>query len=142
MQPPEVPVIAEGEAASGERWYLMAGGTSDDYYMALKTVYLDGSAGGGGMQGAALSAGLPFNYSLSRARNRPLSVVVSTERRVRRLRLGAPDGRSCELLPAAEDEAVGVAFFVAVLPWEVRSVSMEGFDGSGQLLYQRSHHTR
>ncbi|TVZ05278.1 hypothetical protein EAS64_11895 [Trebonia kvetii] len=135
MRPPDVPVIAEGEIPSGERWSLMAGGTSDDYYVGLKTVHQDGHADGGGMQGPALSAGIPFKFCLSQNGDEPLSVMVCTESRVRSLRLGSPGGESCDLLPVAEDQAVGVTFFVALLPWKASTVSMEGFDGGGQ--YER-----
>jgi hypothetical protein len=137
MRPPNVPVIAKGESPSGEHWYLMAGGTSDDYYMGMKTVYQDGHADGGGLKGSALSAGVPFKFCLSQNGDEPLSVMVGTESRVRRLRLGSPGGESCDLLPVAEDQAVGVTFFAALLPWKTAAVSMEGFDASGQLLYRR-----
>jgi hypothetical protein len=137
MRPPDVPVIAQGTIPTGERWYLMAGGTSDDYYMGLKTVYQDGHADGGGMKGPALSAEVPFKFCLSQNGDEPLSVMVATEGRVRRLRLGSPEGRSCDLLPVAEDQTVGVTFFAALLPWKTATVSMEGFDASGQLLCQR-----
>jgi hypothetical protein len=89
------------------------------------------------MQGPALNTGVPFKFCLTQNGDEPLSVMVSTERRVRRLRLGSPDGKSCDLLSVAEDQAVGVTFFAALLPWKTSTVSIEGFDVSGQLLYER-----
>ncbi len=56
---------------------------------------------------------------------------------MRRLRLGSPEGESCDLLPVAEDQAVGVTFFAALRPWQTTTVSMEGFEDRGQLLHQR-----
>jgi hypothetical protein len=48
MSPPELPVVAEGEGSRGERWYLKAGGSSEDYYTMLGTVHPDGRRDEGG----------------------------------------------------------------------------------------------
>jgi hypothetical protein len=42
-----------------------------------------------------------------------------------------------DLLPVAEDHAVGLTFSAALLPWKTADVSMQGFDANGQLLHER-----
>ena len=137
MQPPEAPVIAEGETPAGERWYLYAAGTSDDYWTMLKTFYSDGEGGGAGAFGPALSADSPFYFTIGHyGDDKPLSMVIRTENRVRRVRLRSPQGMSRDLLPVADDAAVGVTFFVGLLPWADTNIAIEGFDANGQLLHQ------
>jgi hypothetical protein len=46
-----------GNAPAGERWYLKAGGSADDYYTLLETVHPDGHHDEGGMGGPVLSSG-------------------------------------------------------------------------------------
>jgi hypothetical protein len=40
MPLPELPVLARGETARGERWFLKAGGSAEDYYSLVETVNL------------------------------------------------------------------------------------------------------
>ena len=47
----DLAVIAAGETSAGERWYLRAGGSADDYYTMLETVHPDGHRDEGGMGG-------------------------------------------------------------------------------------------
>jgi hypothetical protein len=50
----DLTVVAEGDAPAGERWYLKAGGSADDYYTMLETVHPDGHRDEGGMGGPVL----------------------------------------------------------------------------------------
>jgi hypothetical protein len=136
MALPELRVVAEGETSGGEHWYLRAGGTADDYYTMLKTVHPDGHWDEGGIGGPPLYPGSPYNSYTGRAGNGPLRVIVRTDPRVRRLRFGSAAGRSCEMMmPAAQDPAVGLAFFAILLPWTTtRLVGLQGFDAAGQPL--------
>ena len=42
MPVPGLTVVAEGQTARGERWYLKAGGSAQDYYTLMETIYPDG----------------------------------------------------------------------------------------------------
>ena len=56
MSLPELPVVAEGSRS--ERWYLKAGGSSEDYYTMLGTVHPDGhGTKAGGWPGAVSQTG-------------------------------------------------------------------------------------
>lgn len=61
MPDPELTVVAEGSTPAGERWYLSAGGSPEDYYTMLKIVHPDGHWGEGGMGGPPLYAGQLLN---------------------------------------------------------------------------------
>jgi hypothetical protein len=67
MPVPGLTVVAEGETAHGERWYLKAGGSAHDYYTLLETIYPDGHRDEGGMGGPAIYPGNLLNVYTGRA---------------------------------------------------------------------------
>jgi len=134
MPLPEVPVDARGETARGERWFLKAGGTDEDYYSMVETVHRDGRRDEGGMGGPALYPGHLLNVYTGRADQGPLRVVVRADPRVRQLRFRSERGERCEMLVSARDQAVGVNLFAILLPWTTGVTSMEGLDDDGQVL--------
>jgi hypothetical protein len=131
---PDLTVIAEGEASAGERWYLRAGGSAEDYYTLLETVHPDGHRDEGGMGGPLLYPGHLLNVYTSRADKDLLRVVVRADRRVRRLYFQSEQAERCDLLPVRDDADLGVVFFAILLPWTTGVVSMQGLDADGQML--------
>jgi hypothetical protein len=136
MPLPDLRVVAEGDAPGGERWYLRAGGTAEDFYTMLETVHPDGRRDEGGMGGPALYPGELLNVYAGQADQGPLRVVVRADRRVRRLRFQSEMGESCDILPNGENPSVGVVLFATLLPWRTGVVSMQGLDDDGQVLAQ------
>jgi hypothetical protein len=134
MSLPELPVVASGETARGERWFLKAGGSAEDYYSMVETVHRDGRRDEGGMGGPALYPGHLLNVYTGRADQGPLRVVVRADPRVRRLRLQSERSERCEMLASARDQAVGVNLFAILLPWTTGVTSMQGLDAEGQVL--------
>jgi hypothetical protein len=59
VPPPDLTVIAEGDAPGGELWYLRAGGSAENFYTLLETVHPDGSRDEGGMGGPASQGTCP-----------------------------------------------------------------------------------
>jgi hypothetical protein len=134
MSLPKLPVVAEGEGARGERWYLKAGGSSEDYYTGIETVHPDGRRDEGGMGGPPLYPGHLLNVYTGRADRGPLRVVVRTDPRVQRLRFQSELGEQCDMLAATRDPAVSVNLFAILLPWTTGVTSMQGLDADGQVL--------
>jgi hypothetical protein len=129
-----LPVVASGETARGERWFLKAGGSAEDYYSMVETVHRDGRRDEGGMGGPALHPGHLLNVYTGRADQGPLRVVVRADPRVRRLRFQSERGERCEMLASARDQAVGVNLFAILLPWTTGVTSIQGLDAEGQVL--------
>ena len=134
MSLPRLPVVAEGETTRGERWYLKAGGSSEDFYTLMETVHPDGRRDEGGMGGLPLYPGCLLNVYTGRADRGPLRVVVRSDPRVQRLRFESELGERCDVLAAAHDPAVGVNLFAVLLPWTTGVTSMQGLNGDGQVL--------
>ena len=135
LSPQDLTVVAEGELPSGERWYLKAGGSADDYYTLMETVRPDGRRDEGGMGGPVLYPGRLLNVYTGRADPGFLRVIVRADRRVRRLRFQSEMGERCDmLLPTVSDDILGVTFFAALLPWETSLVSLQGLDADGHVL--------
>lgn len=134
MPVPGLTVVAGGETAQGERWYLKAGGSAQDYYTLMETVYPDGHRDEGGMGGPAIYPGNLLNVYTGRANQGPLRVIVRVDRKVQRLRFHSGQGEQCELLPVADAPAVGVALFAVLLPWRTGIASMQALDADGQVL--------
>ncbi len=134
MPLPELRVVARGETARGERWFLKAGGSAEDYYSMVETVHQDGRRDEGGMGGPALYPGHLLNVYTGRADQGPLRVVVRADPRVRRLRFRSERDERCEMLVSARDPAVGVNLFAILLPWTTGITSMQGLGDDGQLL--------
>jgi hypothetical protein len=130
----ELPVVARGETARGERWFLKAGGTVEDYYSMVETVHRDGHRDEGGMRGPVLYPGHLLNVYTGRADQGPLRVVVRADPRVRRIRFQSERGERGEMLVSARDQAVGVNLFATLLPWTTGVTSMQGLDDDGQVL--------
>ncbi len=134
MPVPDLTVVAEGETARGERWSLKAGGSAQDYYTLLETIYPDGHHDEGGMGGPAIYPRSLFNVYTGRADEGPLRVIVRADRRVRRLRFQSGQDERCDLLPAADAPAMGVTLFAVPLPWTTGIASMQGLDDDGQVV--------
>jgi hypothetical protein len=126
---PDLPIVAEGENARGEHWYLKAAGSPADYYTMLDTLHPDGRRDEGGMGGAPLYPGSRYNSYSGRADDGPLRVIVRTDPQVRRLRLSIRTTRdeTLDLLPLAEDPEVGLVFFATLLPQPAELLSIQGF---------------
>lgn len=133
---PDLPIVAEGENARGEHWYLKAGGSPADYYTMLETLHPDGRRDGGGMGGDPLYPGSRYNSYTGRADDGPLRVIVRTDPRVRLLRLSIRTTRdeTLDLLPLAEDPEVGLVFFATLLPQPAELLSIQGFGDDGEPL--------
>lgn len=133
---PDLPIVAGGETARGEHWYLKAGGSPVDYYTMLETRHPHGRIDEGGMGGAPLYPGSRYNSYTGRADDGPLRVIVRTDPRVRRLRLSIRTTRdeTLDLLPLAEDPEVGLVFFATLLPQPAELLSIQGFGDDGEPL--------
>ena len=133
---PDLPVVAEGENARGEHWYLKAAGSPADYYTMLETLHPGGRRDEGGMGGAPLYPGSRYNSYVGRADDGPLRVIVRTDPGVRRLRLSIRTTRdeTLDLLPLAEDPQVGLVFFATLLPQPTELLSIQGFGDDGEPL--------
>ena len=133
---PDLPIVAEGENARSEHWYLKAGGSPVDYYTMLETLHPDGRRDEGGMGGASLYPWSRYNSYTGRADDGPLRVIVRTDPRVRRLRLSIRTTRdeTLDLLPLAEDPEVGLVFFATLLPQPAELLSIQGFGDDGEPL--------
>jgi hypothetical protein len=134
MSVPDLPIVAEGEGTRGERWFLKAGGSSEDYYCVMETVHHDGRRDEGGIGGPALYPGHPLNVYTGRADRDTLRVVVRTDPRVHRLRFQSELGEWCEMLACGRDPAIGVNLFATLLPWTTGVTSMQALDADGQVL--------
>ena len=130
----DLAVIAEGESVAGERWYLKAGGSADDYYTMLETVHPDGRRDEGGMGGPVLYPDRLLNLYTGRANPGLPRVIVRADPRVRRLRFRSQRGERCEIRPVADDAELGVTVFAILLPWETGLVSLEALDADDQVL--------
>ena len=130
----ELPVVAEGQGTRGERWFLRAGGSPEDYSSMIETVHRDGHRDEGGMRGPALYPGQLLNTYTGRADQGPLRVVVRADPRVRRLRSRSERGEQCDILFCAHDPDVGVNLFAVLLPWTTGVTAMQGLDANGQML--------
>lgn len=131
---PNMTVVAEGDLPTGEHWALKVGGTTDDYYTSLETVHPDGRCDAGGMGGPPLYPGQHLN-TYTGGHDRGLRrVVVRSDSRVHRLLMKLDTGEQCQLSPVANDPAVGLTFYVALLPWAVCPVEFEGLDGEGSVV--------
>ena len=137
---PDLPIVAEGENARGEHWYLKAAGSPADYYTMLDTLHPDGRRDEGGMGGAPLYPGSRYNSYSGRADDGPLRVIVRTDPQVRRLRLSIRTTRdeTLDLLPLAEDPEVGLVFFATLLPQPAELLSIQGFGDDGEPLPERA----
>ena len=130
----DLAVIATGETSAGERWYLRAGGSPEDYYTMLQTVHPDGHRDEGGMGGPVLYSDRLLNLYTGRADTGPLRVIARADQRVRQLRFRSQRGEQCELWAAAADGDLGVTFFAILLPWDNELVSIEALDADGHVL--------
>lgn len=133
---PDLLIVAEGEGAGGERWYLKAGGSAADYYTMLETRHPGGRRDEGGMGGVPLYPGSPYNSYAGQADDGPLRVIVRADPRVRRLRLTIRTTRdeTLDLRPAAEDPEAGLVFFATLLPQPAELLSIQGFGDDGEPL--------
>ena len=135
---PDLTIVAEGDAPAGERWYLTAGGSADDYYTMLETAHPDGHRDEGGMGGPVLYPHRLLNVYTGRADTGLLRVIVRADPRVRRLRFQSALGERCEMPSVGEDVELGVTFFAILLPWGTGLVSLQALDGDGHVLLDSS----
>jgi hypothetical protein len=132
---PEWPVVAEGEGTQGERWFLRAGGSPEDYSSMIETVHPGGRRDEGGMGGPALYPGQLLNVYVGRADQGPLRVVVRADPRVQRLCFRSELGEQCDMLHySAHDSDVGLNLFAILLPWTTGVAAMRGLDPEGRVL--------
>lgn len=134
MPLPDLPVVAQGGGPGGERWFLKAGGSPDDYDSMIETVHPDGHRDEGGMGGPALYPGQLLNSYAGRADQGPLRIIVRADPRVQRLRLRSELGDHRYLLVCAHDPDVGLNFFATLLPWTADITGLDGLDADGQVL--------
>jgi hypothetical protein len=135
MTMPSMTVIAEGDLPSGEHWLLKVGRTAEDYYTFLETIHPDGHRDEGGMGGPALSPGQCINTYTGGHDQGLRRLIVRSDLRVQRLLIELDTGERRELLPVATDLAMGLAFFVALLPWAVSPVTLEALDDERNVLF-------
>jgi hypothetical protein len=134
MLPSDLPVVAEGDLPTGERWILKAGGTSTDYYTFLETVHLDGHRDEGGMGGPPLYPGTLMNTYSGGTEHGLRRVVIRADPRVARVRVKLATGEGLELAQLATQPEMGIAFFAALLPRTAELVSVTAIGADGQTL--------
>jgi hypothetical protein len=134
MLPSDLPVVAEGDLPTGERWILKAGGTSTDYYTFLETVHLDGHRDEGGMGGPPLYPGTFMNTYTGGTEHGLRRVVIRADPRVARVRVQLATGEGLELAQLATQSEMGIAFFAALLPRTAELVSVTAIGADGQTL--------
>jgi hypothetical protein len=134
MSMPNMTVVAEGDLPTGEHWILKVGGTAHDYYTFLETVHPDGHRDEGGMGGPPLYPGQYLNTYTGGHDQGLRRVVVRSDPRVHRLLMELDTGEQRELSPVATEPAVGLRFFVALLPWAVYPVRLDGLDAEGNVV--------
>jgi hypothetical protein len=134
MLPSELPVVAEGELPTGERWILKAGGTHTDYYTFLETVHPDGRRDEGGMGGPPLYPGAMMNTYTGGTEHGLRRVVVRADPRVARVRVLLASGEGVELPLLATQSEMGIAFFAALLPRSAELVSVTAIGPDGNAL--------
>jgi hypothetical protein len=132
----DLPVIAEGQLATGERWSLSAGGTSRDFYTFLETVRPDGSRDSGGMGGPPLYPGSLLNTYTGGSDHGLRRVLVRADPSVATLRVNREGAEPAILRPVAERRDLGVVFFAALLPRTAVLESVTALDEAGHELEQ------
>ncbi len=142
MPVPELAVVAQGDLPGGQRWILRAGGSREDYYTFLETIYPGGYRDEGGLGGPLLYPGSLLNTYTGGDDHGLHRVVVRADPRVARLRLSLASGEQLDLAPVATDAGLGVSFFAALLPWTAGLDALTPLDSSGQPLepYDLTHH--
>ncbi len=138
----ELQVIAEGRLATGERWLLRAGGTSQDFFTFLETVYPDGSRDCGGMGGPPLWEGRLLNIYTGGSESGLRRVLVRAAPAVATVRVDLAGEEPALLRPVAERRDRGVVFFAALLPRAAVVGAVTALDAAGHELEQPglSHH--
>lgn len=134
MPLPYLTVVAEGDLPTGERWAVKAGGTAEDYYTLLETVYPDGHRDEGGMGGPSLYPGCDLNIYTGGDDRGLRRILARTSPRVRRLRMELASGEIRDLEPVGSDTACSLTFFAALVPWTVRVTALAGLDANGQIV--------
>ncbi len=132
----DVQVIAEGQLATGERWSLLAGGTSQDFHTFLETVRPDGSRDSGGMGGPPLYAGSLLNIYTGGSEDGPRRVLIRADPAVATVRVNLAGEEPAILHPVAERRDLGVVFFAALLPRTAVVASVAALDEAGHELEQ------
>jgi hypothetical protein len=95
---------------------LSAGGTDDDYYMSIETVYPDGKTDEGGFGGPALTTGGLLNSYTGISSRGLRRVLARGDSRVHLLRLYLADGSHVDVPAVAEESALGLVLFATLLP--------------------------
>ncbi len=131
---PNLTLVAEGDLPTGEHWLLKVGGTADDYYTLVETVHVDGHRDEGGMGGPLLHSGQYLNIYTGGSDEGLRRLIVRSDSQVQRLRVELDTGERLELRPVATDSTTELTFFVALLPWAVCPLTVEGLDHDGHVL--------
>jgi hypothetical protein len=126
--------IAEGQASSGERWVLRAGGSAADFGTFIETIYPDGRRDAGGMAGPPLWPGSIMNVYTGGTDTGPRRVVVRADPRVARLRVEMAGGEAVELAPVATLSEPALVLFAALLPRSADLTDVIALDAEGQVL--------
>jgi hypothetical protein len=134
MAMPELAVVAQGEQSGDSRWIGSAGGTRDDYYTFIKTVYTDGQSDEGGFGGPVLYPDCLVNTYTGTGTRGLGRVLARADPRVRRLRVELTTGQELILAPVAHLAAVGLVFFVVLLPQTAVVTAMTGLNAQGEEL--------
>jgi hypothetical protein len=134
MPMPQLAVLAEGEQDSGSRWVVSAGGTRDDYYTFIKTVYTDGQSDEGGFGGPALYPGSLVNTYTGTGTRGLCRVLARADPLVRRLRVELTGGQELILAPVAYLAEAGLVFFATLLPRAAVVTAMIGLSAQGEEL--------
>ena len=134
MPIPELAVLAQGEQPDATRWILSAGGTRDDYYTFIKTVYADGQSDEGGFGGSALYPDSLINTYTGIGTRGLCRVLARADPRVQRLRVERAGGQKLILTPVAHVADVALVFFAALLPRETVVTAVIGLGVHGEEL--------
>jgi hypothetical protein len=132
MPPPELVTIAEGDLPTGERWILTTGGTTENYYTLLKTIYADGSSDEGGLGGPALDQGSLLNSYTGTGTRGLRRVLARADPRVRCLRVELAGTHAHDLRPVAHPSIAGLVFFAALFPPTAVIMGLTGLGPGGE----------
>lgn len=134
MPQPDLVVLAEGDLPAGQHWILKGGGTRDDFYTFLETIYPDGHRDEGGMGGPLLHPGSLMNTYTGGSDQGLRRVVVRADPRVATVRVKLASGELLDLPPLVTRPDLGLSFFAALLPQAEGPVSVTAVGADGQVL--------
>jgi hypothetical protein len=134
MPQPDLVVLAEGDLPGGQHWILKGGGTRDDFYTFLETIYPDGHRDEGGMGGKLLSPGSLMNTYTGGSDQGLRRLVVRADPHVAVVRVELASGALLDLPPVATRSDLGVSFFATLLSPTEGLVSVTALGADGRVL--------